>query len=136
MDTKIGLQSHLHHFIMSSHLHPDVVTRFLPLINSITSLRHVGGGCDVSDSNGDVLDSNEFLFVESSIFTLTAESRTCEPPVDTSADEIQEIPKCNEEDANSVNFVFLRHECQQLTSGHSLDVCGGEVHNSDSLPDY
>jgi hypothetical protein len=123
MDTEIDLHPRSHRFIMPLHLHPDVVARLLQLINSITSLRHVDGSCDVSDSN-------EFLFVQSSSFTLTAVRGSSGPAAGTGADDEMH------ENANSVNFVFLRHECQTQVNNHSLDVCGGKVQRSNSLSEY
>ncbi len=123
MDTEIDLHPRSHRFIMPLHLHPDVVARLLQLINSITSLRHVDGSCDVSDSN-------EFLFVQSSSFTLTAVRGSSGPAAGTGVDDEMH------ENANSAKFVFLRHEGQTQVNNHSLDVFGGEVHSSNSLSEY
>ena len=41
----VGLQSRWPAFVMPPYLDPDLVLRFLPLIESITSLRHLGGSC-------------------------------------------------------------------------------------------
>jgi hypothetical protein len=95
----LGLQSRWPRFVMPPYLDPDLVIRFLPLIESITSLRHLGGSCPH-------LPGSIYKLTMSS-FTLTAEpSNLQELAAGTGADEKKEMPQPR----NAVDFVFLRQE--------------------------
>ena len=131
----IDLKPRWHRFIMPPYLHPDVVARFLPLMKSIASVRHLGGcaeaynscvdpdedadyadcQCECGTSVCEYCDYNEaqdeahvVFEVALSSFTLTAERIN------------EEIEGKHEKAQNAVKFAFLRLE-------ESVERYGGEV---------
>jgi len=126
----VGLQSRCPRFVMPPYIDPDLVIRFLPLIESMTSIRHLRGSCPH-------LPGSIYKLTMSS-FTLTAEPSNLQELADgTGADEKKEMPQPR----NAVDFVFLRQEYDEngtpwwrSPSPSKVSSCGcGEVINDDEF---